>query len=61
MFMYFGEVVIKNNKDAEWVVEEYVFLPGKYELIAPATKFLYMRRCRQTHAHNVSSTSYGLS
>src|SRR5262249_42074820 len=32
MFMYFGEVVIKNNKDAEWIVEEYVFSQGKYEL-----------------------------
>jgi hypothetical protein len=30
MAIYFGEVVVQNNKDAKWEVEEYPFVPGKY-------------------------------
>lgn len=30
MAIYFGEVVIKNNIDAKWEIEEYPFAPGKY-------------------------------
>lgn len=29
--VYFGEVVVRNNEDAKWLVEEYPFSPGKYE------------------------------
>ncbi|MDN7245563.1 hypothetical protein [Planococcus shenhongbingii] len=28
--MYFGEVVVRNNEDAKWEVEEYAFVPGRY-------------------------------
>lgn len=28
--IYFGEVVVQNNKDAKWEIEEYPFVPGKY-------------------------------
>lgn len=31
MSVYWGEVIIKNNKDAKWEVEEYPFSQGKYE------------------------------
>lgn len=31
MSVYWGEVIIKNNEDAEWVVEEYPFSQKKYE------------------------------
>ena len=31
MSVYWGAVVIKNNRDAKWVVEEYPFSQGKYE------------------------------
>ncbi len=31
MAMYFGEVVVRNTS-ARWVVQEYSFVPGKYEL-----------------------------
>jgi hypothetical protein len=30
MAIYFGEVVVQNNKDAKWEIEEYPFVPGKY-------------------------------
>lgn len=33
MSVYWGEVVIKNNKDAKWVVEEYAFSQNKYQLL----------------------------
>lgn len=33
MSIYWGEVVIKNNKDAKWVVKEYPFSQNKYELL----------------------------
>ena len=33
MSVYWGEVIIKNNEDAEWVVEEYPFSQKKYELL----------------------------
>ena len=33
MAVYWGEVIIKNNEDAEWVVEEYPFSQKKYELL----------------------------
>lgn len=29
MSVYFGEVVVRNNKDAKWVVEEYAFTKNK--------------------------------
>jgi hypothetical protein len=29
--VYFGEVVVRNIQGASWVVEEYSFMPGKYE------------------------------
>ena len=32
MGLYFGEVVIRNNKDAKYVVNEFPFVPGKYDL-----------------------------
>jgi hypothetical protein len=28
--IYFGGVVVQNNKNAKWEVEEYPFVPGKY-------------------------------
>ena len=31
MAMYFGEVVIRNNEDAKYVVKEFPFVTGKYE------------------------------
>lgn len=33
MSVYWGEVVVKNNEDAKWVVEEFAFSQGKYELL----------------------------
>ncbi len=33
MSVYFGEVVVKNNKDAKWLVEEYPFSQSKYEFL----------------------------
>ncbi|MEC2056506.1 hypothetical protein I6J18_22740 [Peribacillus psychrosaccharolyticus] len=33
MAIYFGEVVVQNNKDAKWEVEEYPFVPGKYTFL----------------------------
>lgn len=30
MAIYFGEVVIRNNKNAKWEVEEFPFVTGKY-------------------------------
>lgn len=33
MSVYFGEVVVKNNEDAKWIVEEYAFTKNKYELM----------------------------
>ena len=33
MSFYWGEVVVKNNEDAKWVVEEYPFAKGKYEFL----------------------------
>jgi hypothetical protein len=32
MAIYFGEVVVQNNKDAEWKIEEFPFVIGKYTL-----------------------------
>jgi hypothetical protein len=32
MAMYFGNVVVKNTAKAEWIVSEYAFEKGKYEL-----------------------------
>jgi hypothetical protein len=31
MAIYFGEVVVRNNKEAKWEVEEYPFVPGKFD------------------------------
>ncbi|MBD5467511.1 MAG: hypothetical protein HDR21_05075 [Lachnospiraceae bacterium] len=33
MSIYFGEVVVRNNKDAKWLVEEYPFSKSKYEFL----------------------------
>lgn len=33
MSIYFGEVVVRNNDNAKWIVEEYAFVEGKYELM----------------------------
>lgn len=33
MSVYWGEVIIKNHGDAKWIVEEYPFVQGKYELL----------------------------
>lgn len=33
MSFYWGEVVIKNNSGAKWLIEEFAFLQGKYELL----------------------------
>ncbi len=33
MSVYFGEVVVRNNEDAKWVVAEYPFMKKKYELL----------------------------
>lgn len=33
MEIYFGEVVIRNNVKARWIVREYPFVKGKYELL----------------------------
>ncbi len=33
MSVYWGEVVIMNNEDAKWVVEEYPFSQRKYEFL----------------------------
>lgn len=33
MAVYWGEVIIKSNEDAEWAVEEYPFSQQKYELL----------------------------
>lgn len=33
MSVYWGEVIIKNNADAKWVVEEYPFSQKKYEFL----------------------------
>ena len=30
---FWGEVVIKNNADAKWLIEEFAFSQGKYELL----------------------------
>ena len=35
MSVYWGEVVIKNNEDAKWVVMEYPFSQKKYEFLEP--------------------------
>lgn len=33
MSVYFGEVAVKNNNDAKWLVEEYAFLQNRYQLL----------------------------
>lgn len=33
MSVYFGEVVVKNHADAQWLVEEYAFAKKKYQLL----------------------------
>lgn len=33
MSVYWGEVIIKNNEDSEWVAAEYPFSQKKYELL----------------------------
>lgn len=33
MSVYFGAVIVKNNEDAKWFVEEYAFSPNKYEFL----------------------------
>lgn len=33
MSIYFGAVVVRNNDSAKWVVEEFAFVKGKYELL----------------------------
>lgn len=33
MSVYWGEVVIKNNADAKWLLEEFAFSQRKYELL----------------------------
>lgn len=30
--IYFGEVIMKNHKDAEWTVQEYPFVEGTYTM-----------------------------
>ena len=32
MAMYFGEVMVRNVPEFKWVVDEYAFQPGKYEM-----------------------------
>ena len=32
MAAYYGEVAVRNCEDAHWIVEEYVFKPGKFEI-----------------------------
>ena len=32
MAMYYGEVFVRNVSDSDWIVEEYVFEKGKYEI-----------------------------
>lgn len=36
MSIYFGEVVVRNNDNAKWIVEEYAFVKGKYNLMINA-------------------------
>ncbi|MBO4701244.1 MAG: hypothetical protein J5625_01145 [Lachnospiraceae bacterium] len=33
MGVYFAEVVVQNNKDASLIVEEFPFVPGKYNMV----------------------------
>ncbi len=33
MGMYFGEVAVRNNAEARWVVREFPFVKGKFELL----------------------------
>lgn len=30
--MYYGEVIVRNAPEFEWFVEEFVFMPGRYEI-----------------------------
>lgn len=39
MSVYWGEVVIKNNADAKWLIEEFAFSQGKYELLVNISIF----------------------
>jgi hypothetical protein len=32
MSMYYGEVIVRNNPDFRWYIEEYAFIPGRYEM-----------------------------
>lgn len=42
MSVYWGEVVIKNNPDAKWLIEEFAFAQGKYELLVNKGLFKIM-------------------
>ncbi|HAU50316.1 MAG TPA: hypothetical protein DCW43_00895 [Clostridiales bacterium] len=33
MEIYFGEIAVRNSKEANWIVREFPFFKGKYELL----------------------------
>ena len=48
MSIYFGEVVIKNNEDAKWIVNEYPFSKKRYEFMVNKGN-LYMSIINKYH------------
>ncbi len=40
MSIYWGAVIVKNNEDAKWVVEEYAFSQKKYEFLV-SKRFIF--------------------
>ena len=49
MAFYFGEVAKRNAKDGEWVVEEFAFIRGKYEIGVCSGNMKVMVGSRRDH------------
>jgi hypothetical protein len=48
MSLYFGEVSVRNNDNAKWIVGEYPFVKDKYQLgieVGPG-RFMIMHKCK---------------
>jgi hypothetical protein len=51
MAMYFGEVLVRNEADFDWVVSEYAFEAGKYEIgVAKPLLSIMLRQFTDLHA-----------
>jgi len=49
MAMYFGEVIVRNDKRYEWIVQEFAFEKGKYEMGISRPGFAVMLRAFRDH------------